>query len=208
LLGPLFLSNEARAEERTRRSTDPAGLWGGSTLGAGNAVWLRPSAGYDFQAALLAFELGYARAVIPQLDASASVSLSIGFTKAVTGTLRARWGAFRWRNFHLAGDFPASVSYYTAGDPPRLTMFGTEPGVAMSTTVGRTFAVFYGVALRYYHAETTNFFGPQARAGAGWALGGFRLAFGTNLSRVLVTKTPAMTLFAADLSVAYLFGGS
>lgn len=203
----VYRSHLAARLAHSRVCTDTAGCdqyLGGSVLDKSNAAWFRVGAGFDFDGLLVA-ELGYNRAVIPDLDASVAVKTNVGFATGRGGTLRVRWAALRWKTLRLAADLPLTATWYTASSP-NLVMLGAEPGVLASNVFGGSFGVFYGAALRFYEAASTYFVGPQGRLGVAWAFGDFRLAFGTSVSRVVVSYTPTLTLFSADLGLSYGFG--
>ena len=184
---------------------DPNSHSGGTTLQRGNFIWLRPSLGYDMFTALLAAEVGYARSLAPEVDASIALAGNLGFATAVGTTLRLRWSALHYGNFHMAVDLPFSNAMYPDGESPHLRIVGVEPGVMMSNVFDDSFGIFYGSMLRVYYAASTYFVGPQARLGAGFSFKELRLALAVNASHVAVTNTPAMTLFSLDLLFGYAF---
>lgn len=201
---PVAESSTAPAALRTQERSR---LWGGETLGAGHAITLQASAGFDVNG-LISPQVGYSVALNRRVDLGIAVDTIAGVGWALGGSARLRVHLFDYGSLHGALEVPFSVDAYVDTQPPHLLVFGFQPGLVLSNGFGRNFEIFYALQARVFSLSDIVIVGPQVRAGAALSFRFVSFFVAGNASYLVVTDARDRPAWSLELGAAIYLGGS
>ena len=195
----------ARAEESSGGAA-PWGLWGGATLGKGDALWGRAGMGVDVNA-LANAQFGYAHALDPNVDLGVALQGNWGLADALGGTVKLRLRMLQRDSFHLGVELPLSVDVYPRSRP-MLAVVGFEPTLLMSSFLGEHLELFYGGGGRIFAISDVLLGGPQLKAGLAVRFGCFAVFVAGKASYLFTAGRPGLVQGGAELGIAFDLGGA
>ena len=186
--------------------SEPYSLWGGGTLGSGQALWLRGMAGLDVNG-LTTVEVGLSRAMHQKFDLGAAVHATLGVSDALGGLVQGRVNILRRQSFRLGAELPLSIDVYPTSSEP-VFVFGAEPALMMSTYLSPRVELFYGPSARLYLIEGVAIVGPQGRAGMTFYWGGAAFSLAGKSSYLFVSDLANRLAWSLELGWSLRWGSS